>query len=78
MKSETPIETINGIQYIELTMKHKHEAHKLLIDQFTDHEPINSLLKISREGVISFFDLVFDKFMYGNGISVCAIDEATG
>jgi hypothetical protein len=78
MESVTPIETVNGIQYFELTMKHKNEAHKLLIDQFTDHEPINGLLKIPREGVDSFFNLLDDKFIYGNGISVCAVDEATG
>ena len=78
MESETPIETVNGIQYFDLTLKYKAEAHKILIDQFTDHEPINGMLKIPREGVDSFFNILDDKFMYGNGISVCAVDEATG
>jgi hypothetical protein len=78
MESATPIETVNGIQYFELTMKHKTDANKLLVDQFTNHEPIGVKLGIPREGVDSFLNLMDDSFTYGNGISVCAIDEATG
>lgn len=73
---DTPLDTINGIQYFFYQAKHDPEGFELTTKSFGDHEPIGNACGLNQEA----FQMIFQPswhFMIDNKLSIVAVDEAT-
>ena len=72
-----PLFSEGGINYVYLNESHKDAAIEMLTEVFVEAEPFGMMCGIKKEGFKGLHSIPW-KYQCENGISVAAIDEATG
>ena len=71
---DTPLDTINGIQYFYYQTKHDAEGFEMTTKAFGDHEPIGKACGANQEQFKELFMLTWHH-MVNNNLSIVAVDE---
>jgi hypothetical protein len=72
-----PLLSKDGLTYYDLTSKHSDAALAIIIENFSHSEPLFKMSGFTPESTASFIKMLWPACI-NNGLSVVAVDDATG